>query len=153
MSARNATPKVNAVTRRVAVEPGAAESVETSFAEVVGLIEQARQRAYQAVDSELVGLYWRIGQYISAKLAAAVWGEGVVDRMAQHLARTMPGQRGYTRRNLFRMRQFFEAYGADEKVTPLVTQLPWTHNLIILTQSKRPEEREFYLRMAVQQRW
>ena len=153
MSARNATPKVNAVTRRVAVEPGAAESVETSFAEVVGLIEQARQRAYQAVDSELVGLYWRIGQYISAKLAAAVWGEGVVDRLAQHLARTMPGQRGYTRRNLFRMRQFFEAYGADEKVTPLVTQLPWTHNLIILTQSKRPEEREFYLRMAVQQRW
>ena len=153
MSARNATPKVNAVTRRVAVEPGAAESVETSFAEVVGLIEQARQRAYQAVDSELVGLYWRIGQYISAKLAAAVWGEGVVDRLAQHLARTMPGQRGYTRRNLFRMRQFFEAYGADEKVTPLVTQLPWTHNLIILTQSKRPEGREFYLRMAVQQRW
>ena len=108
------------------VPPGGADHVETSFAEVVVLIEQARQRAYQAVDSELVGLYWRIGQYISAKLAAAVWGEGVVDRLAQHLARTMPGQRGFTRRNLFRMRQFFEAYSADEKVTPLVTQLPWT---------------------------
>ena len=130
-----------------------AEPVEVAFAEVVGLIEQARQRAYQAVDSELVGLYWRIGQYISAKLAAAVWGEGVVDRLAQHLVRTMPGQRGFTRRNLFRMRQFFEAYSADEKVTPLVTQLPWTHNLIILTQSKRLEEREFYLRMAAQHRW
>ena len=133
--------------------PATAEPVEVAFAEVVGLIEQARQRAYQAVDSELVGLYWRIGQYISVKLAAAVWGEGVVDRLAQHLARTMPGQRGFTRRNLFRMRQFFEAYSADEKVTPLVTQLPWTHNLIILTQSKRPEEREFYLRMAAQHRW
>ncbi|WP_422016668.1 PDDEXK nuclease domain-containing protein [Roseateles sp.] len=130
-----------------------AEPIEASFAEVVGLIEQARQRAYQAVDRELVGLYWRIGQYISAKLAAAVWGEGVVDRLAEHLARTMPGQRGFTRRNLFRMRQFFEAYGADEKVTALLTQLPWTHNLIILTQSKRPEERQFYLRMAVQERW
>lgn len=45
------------------------------------------------------------------------------------------------------MRQFFEAYCADEKVTALLTELPWTHNLIILTQSKRPEEREFYLRM------
>ena len=146
-------PRANPVTRRVAVHQDAAESVETAFAEVVGLIEQARQRAYQAVDSELVGLYWRIGQYISAKLAAAVWGEGVVDRLAKHLARTMPGQRGFTRRNLFRMRQFFEAYSADAKVTPLVTQLPWTHNLIILTQSKRAEEREFYLRMAVQQRW
>ncbi|WP_458237693.1 PDDEXK nuclease domain-containing protein [Pseudomonas sp. P5_A2_2] len=120
---------------------------------MVGLIEQARQRAYQAVDKELVGLYWRIGQYISAKLAAAVWGEGVVDRLAQHLARTMPGQRGFTRRNLFRMRQFYETYSADKKVTALLTQLPWTHNLIILTQSKHPEEREFYLRMAVQENW
>ena len=153
MSTRRATSKASSASDRSAIQHHGADHVETSFAEVVGLIEQARQRAYQAVDSELVGLYWRIGQYISAKLAAAVWGEGVVDRLAQHLARTMPGQRGFTRRNLFRMRQFFEAYSADEKVTPLVTQLPWTHNLIILTQSKRSEEREFYLRMAVQQRW
>ena len=87
-------------------------------------------------------------------MAAVVWGEGVVDRLAQHLARTLPGQRGFTRRNLFRMRQFFEADSiADEKVTALLTQLPWTHNLIILTQSRRPEEREFYLRMAVQEKW
>ena len=153
MSTRKAAPKANPLTPPVAIQPDVAEPVETSFAEVVSLIEQARQRAYQAVDSELVGLYWRIGQYISAKLATAVWGEGVVDRLAQHLARTMPGQRGFTRRNLFRMRQFFETYSSDEKVTALLTQLPWTHNLIILTQSKRPEEREFYLRMAVQEKW
>jgi predicted nuclease of restriction endonuclease-like (RecB) superfamily len=153
VSARNAKSKARQSTAQVVVQPDAAEPIETSFAEIVGLIEQARQRAYQAVDSELVGLYWRIGQYISAKLAAAVWGEGVVDRLAQHLARTMPGQRGFTRRNLFRMRQFYETYSADKKVTALLTQLPWTHNLIILTQSKRPEEREFYLRMAVQEKW
>lgn len=128
-------------------------SLETSFAEVVDLIQQARRRAYQAVNAELVGLYWQIGGYISAKLAAAEWGEGVVDGLAQHLARTMPGLRGFTRRNLFRMRQFFEAYHGRESVEPLVTQLPWTHNLVILTQSKRPEEREFYLRMAAQEQW
>lgn len=92
-------------------------AVEISFAEVIGLIEQARQRAYQAVNSELVGLYWRIGEYISAKLTAAVWGEGVVDRLAQHLARTMPGQRGFTRRNLFRMRQLFEAYSTADQTS------------------------------------
>ena len=129
------------------------QTVEASFAEVVELIEQARQRAYQAVNTELVALYWEIGRYISAKLEAAVWGEGVVDRLAEHLARKLPGQRGFTRRNLFRMRQFYEVYRGDEKVTPLVTQLPWTHNLIILTQAKRAEEREFYLRLAVQERW
>ncbi|CAN7325898.1 PDDEXK nuclease domain-containing protein [Variovorax sp. LjRoot178] len=153
MNSRKATSKARAPVLQAMVQSSAAEPIETSFAEVVGLIEQARRRAYQAVNTELVDLYWQIGQYISGKLAAAVWGEGVVDRLAQHLARTMPGQRGFTRRNLFRMRQFFEAYNGNEKVTPLVTQLPWTHNLIILTQSKRPEEREFYLRLAVQERW
>jgi predicted nuclease of restriction endonuclease-like (RecB) superfamily len=154
VSTKTPNPKAGTASSRVPLSPHSTDSMDSSFAEVVGLIEQARQRAYQAVNSELVGLYWRIGEYISAKLAAAVWGEGVVDSLAQHLARTMPGQRGFTRHNLFRMRQFFEAYGtADKKVTALLTQLPWTHNLIILTQSKRPEEREFYLRLAVQARW
>ena len=153
MSGRGLALKTPPSPAQVVAQGGAAEPIETSFAEIVGLIEQARQRAYQAVDSELVGLYWSMGQYISAKLAAAVWGEGVVDRLAQHLARTIPGQRGFTRRNLFRMRQFYETYSADKKVTALLTQPPWTHNLIILTQSKRTEEREFYLRMAVQEKW
>ena len=146
MSARKTIAKSGSTATAVA-------AVEASFAEVVGLIEQARLRAYQAVNTELVGLYWQIGEYISGKLAAADWGEGVVDSLAQHLARTVPGQRGFTRRNLFRMRQFFETYRSDAKVTPLVTQLPWTHNLIILSQAQRPEEREFYLRMAAQERW
>ena len=116
MSGRGPALKTPPSPAQVVAQGGAAEPIETSFAEIVGLIEQARQRAYQAVDSELVGLYWRIGQYISAKLAAAVWGEGVVDRLAQHLARTIPGQRGFTRRNLFRMRQFYEtAWIADER--------------------------------------
>jgi len=111
------------------------------------MIEQARLGAYQAVNTELVSLYWQIGEYINCKLAAADWGEGVVDSLAEHLARTVPGQRGSTRRNLFRMRQFFETYDSDVKVTPQVTQLPWTHKLIILSQAQRPEERGFYLRM------
>jgi predicted nuclease of restriction endonuclease-like (RecB) superfamily len=63
-----------------------------------------------------------------------------------------PGLRGFTRRNLFRMRQFYEAYREDKKVSPLVTQLPWSHHLIILGQSKRPKEREFYVRLAIQER-
>lgn len=147
--------KKSATTRSKAavVKRAAAEPIQASFAEVVTLIEQARSRAYQAVNTELVGLYWQIGKYISRKLAAAEWGEGVVNELATHLARTLPGLRGFTPRNLFRMRQFYEAYARDKKVTPLVTQLPWTHNLIILTQSKRPEEREFYLRMAIRERW
>jgi predicted nuclease of restriction endonuclease-like (RecB) superfamily len=149
MSARKPAAKSRAVGTRVTVLP----PLEASFAEVVGLIEQARQRAYKAVNTEVVGLYWQIGEYISGKLAAAEWGEGVVDKLAQHLARVMPGRRGFSVQNLWRMRQLFDTYRGDKKLSPLVRDLPWTHNLIILSQSKRPEEREFYLRMAAQQRW
>jgi predicted nuclease of restriction endonuclease-like (RecB) superfamily len=123
-----------------------------SFAVVVEMIEAARAKAYQAVNKELVGLYWRIGQYISRKLARAQWGDSVVDELAKHLAQKMPGLRGFTRRNLFRMCQFYETYAAEKKVSPLVTQLPWTHNLLILSQCKRSEEREFYLRRSALER-
>ena len=126
---------------------------DEQFGEVLALIHSARQRAVQAVNTQLIELYWQVGAYISRKLEQAEWGDGVVAQLADYLARTQPGLRGFTRPNLFRMRQFYEAYRGDEKVSPLVRQLPWTHNLIILSQSKRPEEREFYLRMALQEKW
>jgi predicted nuclease of restriction endonuclease-like (RecB) superfamily len=128
-------------------------TMETSFAEVVEMIQSAKQRAMQAVNTQLVELYWQVGAYISHKLAQAEWGDGVVQQLADYLARTQPGLRGFTRRNLFRMRKFYETYRDEEKVTALLSQLPWTHNLIILNQSKRPEEREFYLRLAIQEKW
>lgn len=123
------------------------------FSEIAQLIVTAKQRALQAVNTTLIELYWQIGQRISRKVAAAEWGDGVVDQLARYLAQTQPGLRGFTRRNLFRMRQFYEAYPNAEIVPALLTQLPWTHHLIILGQSKRPEEREFYLRLAAQEQW
>jgi len=128
-------------------------SDEARFAEVLALIEAARNRAYQAVNTELVRLYWQLGEHISRKIEKAEWGDGVIDELAVTLARRYPGMRGYTRRNLFRMRQFFEAYRGQKKVSPLVTQLPWTHHLIILSQTRRPAEREFYMLAAINGRW
>jgi predicted nuclease of restriction endonuclease-like (RecB) superfamily len=126
---------------------------ETSFAEVSKLIEQARSRVFLAVNTELVDLYWRIGKHICRKIEVAEWGDGVVDRLARYLARKQPGLRGFSRQNLFRMKQFFEAYRGVRKVSPLVRQLPWSHHLIILGQCKRPEEREIYMRLGIEQRW
>lgn len=123
------------------------------FAEVIALIETARARGYQAVNTVLVEHYWELGAYISGKIASAEWGDGVVKELAVDLARRYPGVRGYTRRNLFRMRQFFEAYRAHKKVSPLVTQLPWTHHLIILSEAKPVETREFYILAAIRERW
>jgi predicted nuclease of restriction endonuclease-like (RecB) superfamily len=123
------------------------------FSEVVRLIESARQQSYQAVNRVLIDLYWNIGAYLSRQLSEAKWGDAVVEQLAQHIATIQPSLKGFTRRNLFRMRQFYETYHQDEKVSALLTQLPWTHNIMILSQSKRPEEREFYLKMAIQERW
>lgn len=145
-------PKQPARIKPASTQPTALRP-EPAFDEIVAMIEGSRQRALQAANTELVTLYWQVGEHISRKLESAEWGDGVVDQLAQHLSRTQPGLRGFTRRNLFRMRQFFETYRDDEKVSALLTQLPWTHNLIILGQAKRPEEREFYLRMAIQEKW
>jgi len=130
-----------------------ASGKDDRFEEVLTLIHSARQRAVQAVNTQLIELYWQVGAYISRKLEQAEWGDSVVSQLAEHLASTQPGLRGFTRRNLFRMRQFYEVYRGDEKVSALLTQLPWTQNLTILTQSKLPEEREFYLRRAIQGKW
>jgi predicted nuclease of restriction endonuclease-like (RecB) superfamily len=126
---------------------------ERSFAEVVKMIRAAHGRALTVVNTTMVDLYWRVGQYISRKLETATWGEGVVEELARYIQRRHPNLRGFTRASLFRMRQIYETYGGDKKVAPLVRQLPWSHNLIILGQSKHPEEREFYLRSAIRERW
>lgn len=114
---------------------------DSAFAQITELIATSRQRALQAVNTTLIDLYWQVGAIISRKIAAAEWGDGVVTQLAAHIAQTQPGLRGFTRRNLFRMRQFYEAYQGDETVSPLVRQLPWTHNLIILSQGKSVQEK------------
>jgi predicted nuclease of restriction endonuclease-like (RecB) superfamily len=98
------------------------ETSPVDFDEVLGLIEAARTRAYTAVNTTLIELYWSIGEYISRKIESAAWGEGVVDQLAAHIARTHPGMRGYTRPNLFRMRHFFETHRVHEKVSALRRQ-------------------------------
>ena len=73
----------------------------------------------------------------------------MVDQLAQHIAKTHPNLRGYTRANLFRMKTIiYETYRRQRKVAALLRQLPWTHNLLILGKSRRAEEHDFYLRMA-----
>ncbi len=124
---------------------------DARFREIIALIEAARVRAYQAVNAELVSLYWQLGEYISRKIASAEWGDGVVEELASSLAQQFPGLRGFTRPNLFRMRQFYEAYRSNRKVSALLRQLPWTHHLIILGQARPAASREFYILAAVRE--
>jgi predicted nuclease of restriction endonuclease-like (RecB) superfamily len=126
---------------------------EADFLEVVGMIQTAKVRAFQAANTVLTDLHWNVGAYISRKLESAQWGDGVVTQLAAYIASRHPDIRGFTRSNLFRMRQFHALYRADEKVAPLVRQLSWTQNLMIMSKCKRSEEREFYLQMAQREHW
>ena len=126
---------------------------EAAFAEVVEMIQAARTRALTAVNTELVDLYWRVGEYISRRIGTDGWGKRTVSALADYIQKRHPGAQGFSPQNLWRMRQFFEAYRPQPELSSLMRVLPWTSNLHILTKSKRPEEREFYLRMTVQQRW
>ncbi|WP_323581745.1 DUF1016 N-terminal domain-containing protein [Actimicrobium sp. CCI2.3] len=103
------------------------KSPPDGFLDIVALITASRIRAYAAVNTTLIDLYWHIGAFISKKISRAEWGDAVVPELAAYIARTEPGLRGFTRANLFRMRQFYEAYQGNEILAPLVRQLPWTH--------------------------
>ena len=127
--------------------------IETAFAEVVGLIQSARQRAVQAVNAGLIDLYWHVGEYLHHKIEADGWAKGTVVQLAAYIAQRQPGVRGFSPQNLWRMRQFYETYRREPKLSTLLRELPWSANLHILTRAKRPEEREFYLRMATEHRW
>lgn len=126
---------------------------QMTFGQIAELIAERKGRALQAVNTELIELYWQVGKIINEKVKTANWGKKVVEQLADYLKKSQPGLKGFTRRNLYRMRQFYECYEGDEIVSPLVSQLPWTHHLIIIGQCKLEEERLFYLQLAVKERW
>jgi predicted nuclease of restriction endonuclease-like (RecB) superfamily len=126
---------------------------EAAFDEVVRLIEGARQRAAHAVNVELIELYWQIGAIISRRIESEGWGKGSVQALSTHLQRTQSGVRGFSAQNLWRMRQLYETYRDAPELSTLVRELSWSANLRIMSGTKRPEERVFYLRVAAQNGW
>ena len=124
-----------------------------AFNEVVGIIEKARERAYRKVNEELILMYRDVGKYISEHVESAAYGDSFVDGLADFFAKNYPDLKGFTRRGLYRMKQFYELYKDDEKVSPLVTQLSWTHHLIIMSACKSAEERLFYMTLCIGERY
>jgi len=125
----------------------------TGFDDVLAMIQAARVQTAAAVNTALIDLYWSIGQHISQKVAQDGWGQGTVTALAEYIRTRLPNARGFSAQNLWRMRQFFDTYQSNPKLSSLLRELPWTHNMLILSASKREEEREFYLRMARGQKW
>ena len=105
------------------------------------------------MNEELILMYSKIGQFLSEKSKEAAYGVGYVDSMAEYIHTQYPGIKGFNRRGLYRMKQFYELYAGNEKVSTLLTQLSWSNHLCIMSGCKSDEEREFYMRLAIKERY
>ena len=116
-------------------------------------IRSAQYEALKSVNKELIELYWDIGKMIVAKQNEESWGKSVVEQLAVDLQKEFPGMQGFSPRNIWYMRTFYVCYCQNEKLQPLVAEIGWTHNLIIMEKCKDDLEREFYIRMTRRMGW
>jgi predicted nuclease of restriction endonuclease-like (RecB) superfamily len=116
-------------------------------------IKQARYQAYRTVNKELISLYWDIGKSIVEKQEKLGWGQKIIQQLAEDIQKEFPLNSGFSERNLKYMRKFYLEYKDKPKVQPLVAQIPWSHNLIILDKTKNDYEKEYYGRMILKYSW
>lgn len=125
--------------------------MDNRFTDIIRLIKQARTNTIKAVNAELINLYWIIGEYISKKIEQAEWGDSVVTELAKFIQANEPEIKGFSDKNLWRMKQFYEVYKDFPKLSTLLREISWSHNLAIFSRCKTAEEREFYLKLSRQE--
>lgn len=127
--------------------------VEKHFTEISELIKQARNKTLSIINRELIELYWQIGEYISLKCKDLGWGKNVVKSLADYLNKTNPDLKGFSSQNLWRMKQFYECYKDNEKLSSLLREISWSNNLHIISKTKSMEEKEFYIRLCIKEKY
>ena len=118
------------------------------FGEILSIIEKARESAFRAVNRELISMYWEIGKYISDKVKKSGWGKTVVKDFSDFIQSQYAGIQGFSAQNIWRMKQFYETYKDNEKLSALLREISWTNNLIIISRAKTDAAREFYLLLS-----
>lgn len=128
-------------------------SNNNDFGAVISIIENAKSQALKAVNTELIHMYWEVGEYLSGLCAESSFGDKVIDEVATYISNVAPTVKGFTRRGLYRMKQFYETYREDEFVSALLTQISWTNHLMIMSKAKSKEERDFYVALAAKEHY
>lgn len=157
--------------------------MESNFIEIVQIIKNSRANAIKAVNAELINLYWNIGMYISGKLGQADWGDKTVADLSVYIQQNNPELKGFSRRGLYRMIQFYETYSSDysslmlykslmtnnqhSAIVPtvltqfktvdikdsLLSKISWSHHMTIFSRCKVVEEREFYIKLCMRENY
>ncbi len=121
--------------------------------EIKEKVYQAQYQALKSVNKELIKLYWEIGESIIGRQAQYGWGKSIVENLSKDLQKEFPGVKGFSSRNLWYMRNFNKHYKGNEKLQPLVAEIGWSHNLVVLEKCKDDLEREFYIKMTKKYGW
>ncbi len=118
---------------------------------LIKIIETSRNNALRKVNEELIHMYWLVGEYLSVESKNAAFGDKYIDAISKEIQEMFPGIRGFNRRGLYRMKQFYELYRDNAIVSPLLTQLSWSNHLLIISGCKSDVEREFYMRLCIRE--
>ena len=129
------------------------DRLQPQFTEILALIKTAQNYVIATSNWELIKLYWSIGKYISERLKTTEWGQKTIEQLAKFIQIQEPGIKGFERRNLYRMRQFYETYPDPEIVSAVLAQLSWTHHSILISRCKTEAERLFYIQLAATERY
>ena len=121
--------------------------------EVKELIHKKQYKVLQLINAETINLYWEIGEEIYRQQEENGWGKSIVQVLAKELQKEFPGAKGYSAANLWRMRNFYLSYRNSEKLAPLVREISWSNNIIIMEKCKDDLQREFYIQMTKKYGW
>ena len=123
--------------------------LDVNFKQIVELINNRKNNAYRKINEEMIQLYFEVGKYVNELKEKSTYGDKISEKVAEFLKNNYPELKGFTKRNIERMIQFYNTYKDDEIAIPLITQLSWTNNLLILSGAKNQEERHFYLKLVI----
>lgn len=123
--------------------------LDVNFKQIVELINNRKNNAYRKINEEMIQLYFEVGKYVNELKEKSTYGDKISEKVAEFLKNNYPELKGFTKRNIERMVQFYNTYKDDEIAIPLITQLSWTNNLLILSGTKNQEERHFYLKLVI----
>lgn len=137
----------------VYIRVGGVKMLDINFNTIVDMIEKRKNNAVRKVNKKLILLYLDIGKYLYSLIEKSAYGDKITTKVAEFMKNNYLNLKGFTRRNLYRMLEFYKTYKDDEKVPSLVTQLSWTNNLLILNGTHTKEARHFYLHLCIKENY
>ena len=129
------------------------EKYNSFLVDIKTQIKLSQQKAFNAVNQEMISLYFNIGKMIDIWQKELGWGAKVIDKLSLDILNEFPTMSGFSTRNLKLMVQFYKEYSNDEFVQPIVAQIPWTHNIILIQKIKDKNIRFWYMEQTLQNGW